>query len=171
MKWAVSSILFPKNVWAVQQQRYRKRQAAVCQGVMLLAGAQLPSTGIVVCSKPLQIPLADMRADAAKWQQGMCKGGVQNAPADLTATVHGGVMKATTTDLRCKLHDVLKALDRNEEVTLMHRGKVRGILIPPRQKKAGKISSHPFFGMSAQQDGLSVLEELDALRKPRHDAL
>lgn len=80
-------------------------------------------------------------------------------------------MKATTTDLRRRIHDVLKALDRNEEVTLVHRGKVRGVLIPSRQKKQGKITSHPFFGMSAQQEGFSVLEELDALRKPRYDAL
>lgn len=77
-------------------------------------------------------------------------------------------MKATTTDLRCRMHDVLKALDRNEEVTLMHRGKVRGILIPPPRKKPGKITSHPFFGMSAQEDGRSALEELAALRKSRY---
>lgn len=80
-------------------------------------------------------------------------------------------MKATTTDLRCRMNDVLKALDRNEEVTLIHRGKVRGILIPPRQKKQTKITSHPFFGMLAQQSETSVLEELDKLRKPRYDDL
>jgi len=80
-------------------------------------------------------------------------------------------MQATTTDLRCRMKDVLKALERNEEVTLLHRGKVKGILIPPRQQKTCTISSHPFFGMSAQESGTSVLEELDALRKPRYGAL
>jgi hypothetical protein len=69
------------------------------------------------------------------------------------------------------MKDVLKALERNEEVTLLHRGKVKGILIPPRQQKSCKISSHPFFGMSAQESGSTVLEELDELRKPRYGAL
>jgi len=80
-------------------------------------------------------------------------------------------MQATTSDLRRRMKDVLKALERNEEVTLMHRGKIRGILIPPRQNKPGKISSHPFFGMSAQESGNTVLEELDELRKSRYGAL
>lgn len=39
-------------------------------------------------------------------------------------------MKATVVDLRYKMNDVLKALDRNEKVTVLYRGKVKGFLIP-----------------------------------------
>lgn len=76
-------------------------------------------------------------------------------------------MKATVVDLRYKMNDVLKALDRNEKVTVLYRGKVKGILIPSEQKKNLKIIDHPFFGMSSN-DKL-VLDELNDLRKPRYD--
>ena len=35
-------------------------------------------------------------------------------------------MKATVVDLRYKMNDVLKVLDRNEKVTILYRGKVKG---------------------------------------------
>ena len=78
-------------------------------------------------------------------------------------------MKATVVDLRYKMNDVLKALDRNEKVTVLCRGKVKGILIPSEQKKHLKITDHPFFGMSSQNTDKSVLDELNDLRKPRYD--
>ena len=78
-------------------------------------------------------------------------------------------MKATVVDLRYKMNDVLKALDRNEKVTILYRGKVKGILIPSVQKKNLKISEHPFFGMSSQDTGKSVLDELNTLRGHRYD--
>jgi hypothetical protein len=78
-------------------------------------------------------------------------------------------MKATVVDLRYKMNDVLKALDRNEKVTVLYRGKVKGVLIPPDKKTHLKITDHPFFGMSAQDTDKSVLEELNDLRKPRYD--
>ena len=43
-------------------------------------------------------------------------------------------MKATVVDLRYKMNDVLKALDRNEKVTVLYRGKVKGVLVPAEQK-------------------------------------
>ena len=43
-------------------------------------------------------------------------------------------MKASVVDLRYKMKDVLKALDRNERVTVLYRGKVKGVLIPSRKK-------------------------------------
>ena len=78
-------------------------------------------------------------------------------------------MKATVVDLRYKMNDVLKALDRNEKVTVLYRGKVKGVLIPAEKKKHLKITDHPFFGMSAQDTNKSVLDELNDLRKPRYD--
>ena len=78
-------------------------------------------------------------------------------------------MKASVVDLRYKMNDVLKALDRNETVTVLYRGKVKGILIPSRQKKNMKISEHPFFGMSSQDTEKSVLDEVNTLRQDRYD--
>ncbi len=78
-------------------------------------------------------------------------------------------MKATVVDLRYKMNDVLKALDRNEKVTVLYRGKVKGILSPPEKKKHLKITDHPFFGMTAQDSNESVLDTLNDLRKPRYN--
>ena len=78
-------------------------------------------------------------------------------------------MKATIVDLRYKMNDVLKAIDRNEKVTVLYRGKVKAILSPPDKKKHLKIIDHPFFGMSSQDTDKSVLDELNDLRKPRYN--
>lgn len=78
-------------------------------------------------------------------------------------------MKATVVDLRYKMNDVLKALDRNEKVTVLYRGKVKGILVPAAQKNDMSIIDHPFFGMSSQDPKKSVLDELNDLRKDRYD--
>lgn len=78
-------------------------------------------------------------------------------------------MKATVVDLRYKMNDVLKALDRNEKVTVLYRGKVKGVLIPARQKTQLKMTDHPFFGMSAKVSKKSVLDELDDLRGVRYN--
>ena len=58
-------------------------------------------------------------------------------------------MKATVVDLRYKMNDVHKALDRNEKVTVFYRGKIKGILIPSeKQKKVSFYSNlHGTFSM------------------------
>jgi len=77
-------------------------------------------------------------------------------------------MKATIVDLRYKTTEILKALDRNESVTVLYHGKVKGVIKPVREKKILKIKDHPFFGMTRKSKE-SVLEELANLRKPRND--
>jgi hypothetical protein len=77
-------------------------------------------------------------------------------------------MKASVVDLRYKMNDVLKALDRNEEITILYRGKVKGILISSKKKTQLKMTDHPFFGMFAQADKTSVQEEMDGLRRARY---
>ncbi len=77
-------------------------------------------------------------------------------------------MKASILDLRYKTKDILKALDRNESVTVLYHGKVKGIIKPAREKSSVKVKNHSFFGMHAN-DEESVLEQLDKLRKPRYD--
>ncbi|NOY60460.1 MAG: type II toxin-antitoxin system Phd/YefM family antitoxin [Calditrichaeota bacterium] len=78
-------------------------------------------------------------------------------------------MKATIVDLRYKMNDVLKALDRNEQVTVLYHGKVKGIIFPAKQQVDKKITDHPFFGMTANHSNKSVLEEMDDLRKARYN--
>jgi len=43
-------------------------------------------------------------------------------------------MKANVVDLRYKMNDVLKALDRNEQVTVLYHGKVKGIIFRQNKK-------------------------------------
>ena len=58
-------------------------------------------------------------------------------------------MKASVLDLRRKTKEIMQALDRNEPVTILYRGKERGILIPPLRPCSGTSSAreHPAFGM------------------------
>ena len=78
-------------------------------------------------------------------------------------------MKATVVDLRYKMNDVLKALERNEKVTVLYRGKVKGILVPAGGNKKLNIREHPFFGMSSQDESQSVSDVMKELRRPRYD--
>ena len=57
-------------------------------------------------------------------------------------------MKASVVDLRYKMKDVLRALDRNEKVTILYHGKAKGIITPANNEKYKKVKDHPFFGMS-----------------------
>ena len=78
------------------------------------------------------------------------------------------MMKASVVDLRYKTKEILNALDRNESVTVLYHGKVKGVIKPAGGAPATKIKDHPFFGM-LKGDDETVLEELGSLRKPRHD--
>lgn len=77
-------------------------------------------------------------------------------------------MEASIVDLRYKSKDILQALDRNESVTILYHGKVKGVIKPAREKTRLKIKDHPFFGMH-QDSEESVLDELENLRKSRYD--
>ena len=77
-------------------------------------------------------------------------------------------MKASIVDLRYKTNDILKALDRNETVTVLYHGKVKGIIKPVKEKSQSKIQDHAFFGMY-EKSKESVLDELENIRKTRHD--
>jgi len=82
-------------------------------------------------------------------------------------------MKATILDLRRKMGDVLKALQRNEEVTLLRRGKTVAVIRPAGRRSGNKrVADHPAFGMWANRvDFADVGAALDKLRKGRTDAL
>ena len=76
-------------------------------------------------------------------------------------------MKASIVDLRYKTKEILQALNRNESVTVLYHGKVKGVIKPATEKSALEVKDHPFFGMCKGSEE-SVLKELGNLRKPRH---
>jgi len=78
-------------------------------------------------------------------------------------------MDASIVDLRYKTSEILKALDKNESVTVRYHGKIKGVIKPVNEKTALKVKQHPFFGMYQDEPETSVLEELETLRSPRYD--
>lgn len=80
-------------------------------------------------------------------------------------------MQASILDLRYKMKDVLKALERNEEVEILYHGKLKGTILPcQRARSKKKISEHPFFGMYADAKQ-SVAKQMDRLRGGRYNAI
>jgi len=77
-------------------------------------------------------------------------------------------MKASVVDLRYKMNDILKALERNEEVTVLYHGKVKGVIVPAKREQSKRMIDHPFFGMLRGDTQESVLDTLNELRKPRY---
>lgn len=75
-------------------------------------------------------------------------------------------MKATVVDLRYKMNEILKALDRREKVTLLYHGKVKGEIIPAGEKQYESVVMHPFFNMAAEKNE-SVDRQMDTLRGAR----
>ncbi|MEK6815408.1 MAG: type II toxin-antitoxin system Phd/YefM family antitoxin [Nitrospirota bacterium] len=75
-------------------------------------------------------------------------------------------MKATILDLRYRMKDVLKALERNETVDILYHGKPKGVITARAGGRRGKVADHPFFGM--RRGGGSVEREIDRLRGGRY---
>ena len=76
-------------------------------------------------------------------------------------------MHASVMDLRKRMGEIIKALERNENVTLFYRGKKKGVILPHRDAAAGKVEEHSFFGAAADRNE-SVEEEMDRLRGTRY---
>ena len=66
------------------------------------------------------------------------------------------------------MNDVMKALDRNEEVAILYRGKTKGKIIPVEKTPSTiKVEEHPFFGSVTHSED-SVDDIMDRLRSGRH---
>lgn len=77
-------------------------------------------------------------------------------------------MKATILDLRRRMADVLRAIDRGESVTVLYRGKEKAVLVPAEAKPAVSAAAHPAFGMWADRDDMEdVAAHVRSLRKRR----
>ena len=79
-------------------------------------------------------------------------------------------MKASIVDLRYRMKDVLKALDRGETVRVMYHGKEKALMVPSRKKSKRKMEDSPFFGLQADlpKDAKSVQKYIREMRKPRY---
>ena len=77
-------------------------------------------------------------------------------------------MQASIVDLRYRMKDVIRALDKNQSVTVLYRGKVKATIVPIAMPKAESARLHPFFGMyraSAGAELETVEVVMDKLRK------
>jgi hypothetical protein len=79
-------------------------------------------------------------------------------------------MEASMVQLRHNTRDVMKALNRNEQVKILYHGKLKGILIPYRPPRRLRITDHPYFGMS-RRARQPVPHQVNRLRTPRYHAL
>ncbi|MFZ0614170.1 MAG: hypothetical protein WAM73_18150 [Desulfobacterales bacterium] len=75
-------------------------------------------------------------------------------------------MKASVVDLRYKMNEVLKALDRREKVTLIYHNKVKGTIVPLKSGQMTTVAKHPFFNMAAEESR-TVNQQMDGLRGSR----
>ena len=69
-------------------------------------------------------------------------------------------------DLRYRMKDVLQALERNEEVCIVSRGRLKGIIKPVNGKPQLKVQDHPFFNMRKSPE--TVEQPMDRLRGGRY---
>ena len=83
-------------------------------------------------------------------------------------------MEASILDLRRRMRDVLRALDRNEAVTILYRGKKKAVLRPAgtATKCCASVTGHAAFGMWKDREDLEdVAAAVRVLRKGRGHAL
>lgn len=75
-------------------------------------------------------------------------------------------MKATIVDIRYRMNDVLKALERNEDVTILYHGRVKGVIRSPIEQTNMRVTDHPFFNMDPSGDPPEQI--MDRLRGERY---
>lgn len=83
-------------------------------------------------------------------------------------------MKASIVSLRRRMAEVLRALDRNEPVTILYRGRKRAILMPAGrgEHESKSVTDHPAFGMWKDRKDLEdVRAHVRELRKGRFHAV
>jgi antitoxin (DNA-binding transcriptional repressor) of toxin-antitoxin stability system len=82
----------------------------------------------------------------------------------------GKTMDATILDLRYRMKDVLKALERRETVRILYHGKVKGTIIPVTANPTRSVKDHPLFG-SDRKNKKPVEEIMRDLRRGRYHDL
>ena len=82
-------------------------------------------------------------------------------------------MKATVLDLRYRTKDVLKAVERGETVTVLHRGKEKARILPlPSKKQRTSLRTDEAFGLwKDRKDMRNVAAFVRNIRKGRFSDL
>lgn len=65
-----------------------------------------------------------------------------------------------------RLNDVLKALDRNEDVIILYHGKLKGVISSAARPSSLRVTEHSFFNMRKGSE--TVEETMENLRGARH---
>jgi len=83
-------------------------------------------------------------------------------------------MKVSALELRRKMKEVLKTLDRKEPVTVFYRGKKRAVIYPAPGKSGPRkpVEQDPAVGIwKDRKDMRDVKKYVRELRKPRRHAV
>ena len=84
-------------------------------------------------------------------------------------------MRASFVDLRNKSSEIIDALQRHEQVTVLYRGKPAAVMQPvgqPMGKAMGSAKDHAAFGLWAKREDMKdVAAHVRRLRKGRGHAL
>jgi antitoxin (DNA-binding transcriptional repressor) of toxin-antitoxin stability system len=83
-------------------------------------------------------------------------------------------MKATFVELRTKSSEIIQALERNESVTVLYRGRPTAVMQPiaAGRESAGRAKDHAAFGLwKDRADWQDVPAAVRALRRGRFDAV
>ena len=83
-------------------------------------------------------------------------------------------MKASFVDLRKKSGEIIRALERNETVTVFYRGKPTAVMRPigTAGRATLRAQKHPASGMWADREDMKdVAAYVRGLRRGRHDAV
>jgi len=75
-------------------------------------------------------------------------------------------MKTNAVDLRRNMKDIMRAVERNEPVTVLYHGKEKAMIRPIEQTSASSVRIHAFFGMN--EDDVAVETVIDGLRDGRY---
>jgi len=75
-------------------------------------------------------------------------------------------MKTNAVDLRRNMKDIMRAVERNEPVTVLYHGKEKAMIRPIKKASALSVCSHAFFGMN--QNDVAVETVIDGLRDGRY---
>jgi len=75
-------------------------------------------------------------------------------------------MKTNAVDLRRNMKDIMRAVGRNEPVTVLYHGKEKAMILPIEQASASSVCNHAFFGM--MKDDMAVESVIDGLRDGRY---
>ncbi len=71
-------------------------------------------------------------------------------------------MKTNAVDLRRNMKDIMRAVDRQETVTVLYHGKEKAVILPIEHATCEPVVEHAFFAMDADAEESVdvVMEEL-----------